>query len=489
MKIVIVGGGSAGWMSAITLQLLENENVEIHVIESPLIPPIGVGESTIKEFIEWMLIVGLNPHEVLKECNGTYKLAIKFIDFNEKGKSFYFPFGKTFANKNMFEIWNCQRLFSCEKLSFADSFYPNMALIHESKFATDKDDFSFNNFALHFDAALFAEYLKARCIRSGVHFHSATVDNIMTNADGIEAVVLDSGEIIVADLFIDCTGFKSLLLEGALKEPFIDYSNIIPNNKAYATKLNYINKEQELNAFTSCTALQNGWVWNIPLWSRIGSGYVYSNRFISDDEALNEFKSHLESIGHSTESLEFRNINIKNGVHERLWVKNVVAIGLSAGFVEPLESTGLWFIHTYILLLLKTLKKTLNPGQIDRDIFNKLSFKLYDNLASFVSIHYGLSKRRDSQYWVDVSKRSYLKDNNTMNGIMYSFQGSNDKLNSGLQCIASGFEHFIFNEFDFGILNNHKNDIDILLRNPMKWKKDAETASKVFTLLNEIHEK
>jgi len=486
MKIVIIGGGSAAWMSAITLSLLEN--AEIHVVQSPSIPTISVGESTIKEFVEWMIIVGLDPQDVLKQTNGTYKLAIKFTDFYEKGKSFFFPFGKNVANKTLFEKWNCARLLhDDENITFADTFYPNMALINEGTFATNRDDFTFNNYAIHFDASLFARYLESICMRKGVHLHSATVLDISSNHDGIESIHLDTGEVITADLFIDCTGFKSLLLGDALKEPFIDYSDIIPNNKAFATHIDYKNKECELESVTSCIALSNGWVWNIPLWSRIGSGYVYSNRYISDEKALNEFKNHLESIGHSTEKLNFRNIDVKNGIHKRLWVKNVVAIGLSAGFVEPLESTGLWFVHTYILLLLKTLKKNTSPCQFDKDIFNDLTFKMFDNLTSFVSIHYGLSKRLDSDYWVNISKRSYFKQNDMINGILPHFANKTDKINFGLQCIASGFNHFIFNEFDISILNHHKDSLDILSRNVNTWENDAKKARKLFEVLESIH--
>jgi|Laugrespbdmm15sd_2_1035082.scaffolds.fasta_scaffold00442_14 tryptophan halogenase len=495
MKIVIVGGGSAGWMSALTLQLLEG--VDIHVVQSPSIPTISVGESTIMEFVQWMIVVGLDPHTVVKETNGSFKLAIKFIDFCRMGSSFFFPFGKNKSTENRyhFELWNYMRLLQVSDLPlFTDTFYPNMALIKEHNFTTNEGDFAFNNYALHFDASLFAKYLQSICIEKGVHLHSATVEKVLTNDDGVEAIHLDSGEVLMADLYIDCTGFKSLLLGDALKEPFIDYSDIIPNNKAFATQINYKNKESELESFTSCTALSNGWVWNIPLWSRIGCGYVYSNRFISNEDALCEFKDHLKSKGHSTESLEFRNIDIRNGTHKRLWVKNVVAIGLSAGFVEPLESTGLWFVHTYILLLLKVLKRSNRPSQIEKDIFNKIAFQMFDNLASFVSIHYGLSQRLDSDYWVDISKRSFLKQNNMINNIFYDVANKNSEVNFGLQCILTGFDHFTFNEFNSSIYNedfvkNYKNDkvYKVLLENITRFKNDAKKAPKLLSVLESIH--
>ena len=141
-------------------------------------------------------------------------------------------------------------------------------------------------------------------------------------------------------MYIDCTGFKSLLLDKTLKEPFESYADLLPNDSAWATKLNYKNKEKELVSYTNCTAIENGWVWNIPLWSRIGTGYVYSSKFVDDETALKQFKKHLNN-----EDIEAHNIKMRVGIHNRLWVKNVVAIGLSAGFIEPLESNGLFTVH------------------------------------------------------------------------------------------------------------------------------------------------
>ena len=150
---------------------------------------------------------------------------------------------------------------------------------------------------------------------------------------------------VKADLFIDCTGFSALLIDKALKEPFESFEDVLPNNSAWATKMPYKNKKKELVGYTNCTAIDNGWVWNIPLWSRIGSGYVYSDKYISDDDALLQFQKHIKK----GDELEYKHIKMRTGIHKRTWVKNVCAIGLSAGFIEPLESNGLYTVHEFLL--------------------------------------------------------------------------------------------------------------------------------------------
>ena len=274
----------------------------------------------------------------------------------------------------------------------------------------------------------------------------------------MESLILADKKKITADLYIDCTGFKSLLLEEALGVKFNSIENLIPNNKAWATHIPYTDKNTQLQPFTNCTALNNGWAWNIPLWSRIGAGYAYSDKHISDDEALEEFKNYIRTNYEKipVDDLEFKPITMRNGIHEKTWEKNVVAIGLSSGFIEPLESTGLMTTYEWLLSLIYTLRKGF-VNQWDRDSFNYALKNIYYGHANFVGMHYALSPRNDTPYWQDVTERVRI-DPTVNNSLNYETDmGENLELlyyatsahkyhqfrdgNAGFQCIAAGMNY------------------------------------------------
>ena len=261
-------------------------------------------------------------------------------------------------------------------------------------------------------------------------------------------------------MYIDCTGFKSLLLGQTLKEPFDSYSDLLPNNSAWATRIPYKNKEKELVGYTNCTAIQNGWVWNIPLWSRIGTGYVYSDKFVSDEDALKEFKQHL-----GNEELEFKKIKMRVGIHNRLWVKNVVSIGLAAGFIEPLESNGLFSVHEFLMLLLRNMKRD-ETSQWDKDNFTYQSKVLFKNFAEFVAIHYALSNRNDTEYWRNNLNKSWcenlinLKTTHLSGLFLAAVKRTHDyhyTPTSGLHCIAAGMHWPPTDLTTAMFLNNNQN--------------------------------
>ena len=455
--IVIVGGGSAGWMSASTL-VNQFPNKKITVIESPNVPIIGVGESTIQGIRNWTNLLGIKDEEFVKYTDASYKLSIRFTNFYKKDSgSFHYPFSHPYTEKNLAgkNDWYFKKLFYPETplSDYADCIYPNMALVNQNRITTKNilPNFNFKrDTAFHFDATKFAIWLRDNYSKpKGVNHILAEVEDIVVNDDGIDYLLLDNGEKIKADLFVDCTGFKSILLSGAMKEPFDSYSEMLPNNSAWAARVPYKDKQKELEPWTDCTAIENGWVWNIPLWSRIGTGYVYSDKFVSDEDALQQFKNYLKSKGHNTENLEFKNIKMRVGIHKRLWVKNVCAIGLSAGFIEPLESSGLFTVHEFLLKLVRNLQREY-VNQWDKDVFSTSCVSQFREFAEFVAMHYALSHRDDTEYWRSVSKKQYSKpmvdqEPPIIHGFTYFCYNKMRDLSfndSGINCIATGMNWF-----------------------------------------------
>lgn len=444
-KIIIVGGGSAGWMTAATL-IKTFPNKDITLIESPNIPIVGVGESTIGGIKLWTKYLEIDDKDFLKHTDGSYKLSIKFTDFGKKGTSFHYPFGEphTGGNQAGLNDWWFKKFLNPEldNSDYATCHFPQMALVNNNKIDYNYSQiipFDFDKHtAYHFDATKFGIWLRDHyCLPRGVKHIKEDVTSIEKDDNGIKSL----NNKHTADLFIDCTGFKSLLLGETLKEPFESYSDMLPNNSAWATKIPYENKEEELRTFTNCTALGNGWVWHIPLWSRIGTGYVYSDKYVSDEEALKEFKEHLDR-----DDLEFKKLKMRVGIHNRLFVKNVAAIGLSAGFIEPLESNGLFTVHEFLMRLVRTL----NRGEIsqwDKDNYTYQCKRLFRDVAEFVAMHYAMSQRTDTKYWKDNFNKEWsndlinLKRNLTYGFVDAAINRDNNYYfpeNGGFHCIAAG---------------------------------------------------
>ena len=402
-KIIVLGGGSAGWMTASTL-IKEYPDKEITLIESPNTPIVGVGESTIGGIKYWTTYLGIDDNEFFKYTDATYKLSIRFEDFYKKGDGgFHYPFGEpVFINKaDGYNEWIIKKHLYPEthRSDFADCFYPQMALVNNKKlFDNEKNEIPFNfreNTAYHFDATKFGLFLKEKyCLPRGVKHIVEDIKTIECNDNGIESL----NKKYKADLYFDCTGFKSLLLGKTLQTEFESYSDMLPNNSAWATRVPYKNKKEEINCYTNCTAIENGWVWQIPLWSRWGTGYVYSDKFVDDETALKEFKNHLDKKGQDYSNAEFKKIKMRVGIHKRLWVKNVVGIGLAAGFIEPLESNGLFSVHEFIMRFIRNAQRDIIT-QWDRDNFTFQCKKFFRNFAEFVAMHYAMSNRDDTEYW------------------------------------------------------------------------------------------
>jgi tryptophan halogenase len=432
-KILIVGGGSSGWMTAAGL-IRQHPDLDITLLESSDVPTIGVGESTIGHINSYMNAIGLKDEDWMHHCNAAYKTSIKFTNFRENpdevGKHvFHYPFGLmdyTDKKRGPQEFFELQTEFPEDfpPEEMAKFYHPHVIMADENKM-TNNENFEIRGFnfkydtAYHMDAALFGTYLKNHvCKPEGVKHIVDNMTGVTKNEDGsIKTIVTEKNGELTADLYIDCTGFRSLLLEGQMGSEFVSFHDTLQNNAAWATNLEYADIENEMTSATNCTALGNGWVWNIPLFNRIGTGYVYSNKFTSKEEALEEFKRHLVSDmmdyqGPMEKRLErlnkctFKHVDIKHGVHRQAWIKNVVGIGLANGFIEPLESTGLMLTHEGIMKIIDTLhnKKGKRITQWDIDSFNFTFFDQIKGFKDFISMHYTLSQRCDTPYWKHVTQ-------------------------------------------------------------------------------------
>lgn len=526
-NIVIVGGGSAGWMTAAFLKKTFPNKV-ITVIESKEVPIVGVGESTLADITNFRDYLGIDEKEFMRATDASYKMSIKFTDFYLKDSGgFHYPFRSPYLKetKNGLADWMEIKAYFPETpvQDFVRSYFPHAALFETNKYNTNSNG-EFNNFyprsdvAYHFDAVKFGNWLKEKyCKPLGVHHIQATVKGASLNENGIEYLTLDDGSLVGADLFIDCTGFKSLLLGEYLKEPFISFEDLLPNNRAWATQLPYVDKELELEPFTNGTAIENGWCWNIPLWSRLGTGYVYSDKHVSPEEALEQFKNYLLSSKTAAnsgvkpkrnikdlENLTFKDIKMRVGMHEKIWVKNVVAIGLSAGFIEPLESNGLFSVTGFLYKLGHILKRD-HASQFDKDLFNTGCWQIFDNFSQFVALHYALSHRSDTQYWKDISQKTFSKslaDKSEVRTVGFYDLFHRKMLSkeiaplAGITYVSVGMNFFIFDSIDQRLNTFGDNLSDYILDSVSKfeekkkmWKEAAELSPTLYEYLkNNIHD-
>jgi len=512
-KIVIVGGGSAGWMAASTL-IKNFPDKEIILIESPNIPTVGVGESTLGAINNWLSGLGIKDEDFMAACDASYKLGIKFTDFEDVDSgSFCYPFGESHleGSSNLGTMdWHIKKLLNPDVpvSDYAKTFAPAMSLVELNRINTNStgvfDSFKFHrDSAYHFDAVKFATWLREQyAIPKGVKHVKAIVTSVSTSEDGVDYIVIDSNEKITADLFIDCTGFKRLLLGEALHEPFESLAHILPNNSAWACQVPYVDIEKELEVSTNCTALGHGWCWNTPLISRIGTGYVYCDKFISSEDALEEFKNYLCSdkmvIPRTREQVEeykFRELKFESGIHSRTWVKNVCAIGLSAGFLEPLESNGLFTIHEFLSQLVKSLSHK-KVSQWDRDVYNTTTRLQFTNFSEFVAMHYSLSRRTDTDYWRSIFNKTFDPSMTTLThkkqtgfhdlAMQYMYDWSyRTEYPQGMHFIATGFnfaplDHMRLRNMEFLHGRDYKSIVDnselTWGKNKKKWRAAAEAS-------------
>jgi 2-polyprenyl-6-methoxyphenol hydroxylase-like FAD-dependent oxidoreductase len=412
-RIVIVGGGTSGWLTALTMQSQLNANpaerrVEITLIESPNVPTIGVGEATLITLPATLLLLDINEREFFQRCNASFKLAVRFADWftDATGQRaiFYHPFNNPPNCSAYLPAYHYHKLGPPQPgMSLADSVVPNIALLKANKGPRriGAHDYDYNiSYAYHLDAALFAGLLRDVAVERGIKLIRDNVVDVEQDERGyITSLRLEKHENQDVDLVIDCTGFRGVVHSKVSQSHLIDFSNALLNDRAIPVQIPH-RDPKKIEPCTRATALSAGWVWRVPLYSRLGTGYVYSSAFKSDDEAREEFLTHLRSIGDLPQDApdpETRVIKMNVGYHQDSWVKNCVAIGLAGGFVEPLEATA---IHSIAIsarwLLMNFPDKDFHPPLVQQ--YNALVSNLYETIRDFVQTHY-LSGNRFEPYW------------------------------------------------------------------------------------------
>jgi tryptophan halogenase len=400
---LIVGGGSAGWITANVLDALLNAGgrnfAEITLVESPDIPSVGVGEATVPSIRRTLQLIGLNETEFMRATDATFKSKIRFVDWN-RGAAFDHPFDRRQRPEtdNAIGTWLAS---GAEPENFAKAFsiLSNTSERGHAPKAVGWPDFASTfPYAYHLDAIKLAGLLTDLGTRRGIRHILDNVSDVSVGADGnIEDISTASGERLDADLYIDCTGFRAVLISGALGVDFTTCSDALLCDRAVTMRVPYdVYQPDAIKPYTLALARNAGWSWDIPLQGRRGVGYVYASQFISDEDAEAELKA--AEGGHSDE-IETRTIRFASGKRAASWVGNCVAIGLADGFLEPLESSGLYMIEFAAESLGELLPAAVAGRKQAARVFNGRMQTLYDEVAEYLNLHYVTSKRRDTPFW------------------------------------------------------------------------------------------
>jgi tryptophan 7-halogenase len=398
-RIVVVGGGTSGWMTAAALAKVLKGRYDVSLIESDEISTIGVGEATIPMISLFNRMLELDENEFVRETQASFKLGIEFVNWGRLGDRYIHGFGMIGQDNwtvDFHQYWLKQHL--AGKAGDLEHFSINTAACAQNKFMRPRADLpksplSQIAYAFHFDASLYAAYLRKYSEARGVkRVEGKIVDVMLREGDGhVSAVTLQSGVKVEGELFIDCSGFRGLLIEGALKTGYEDWSHWLPCDRALAVPCV---SAKELTPYTRATARSAGWQWRIPLQHRIGNGHVYSSKFISDDEAKAVLMSNLDGAPLA----EPRPIRFVTGKRRLAWNKNVVSIGLASGFVEPLESTSIHLVQMGISHLL-TYFPAAGFADADRDQYNHVMSQEFEWVRDFIILHYKATERNDTPFW------------------------------------------------------------------------------------------
>lgn len=397
-KIIIVGGGSAGWMTAAALANDLGESCDITLIESEAIGTVGVGEATIPPIRYFNQRLGIDEATFVRETHGSFKLGIEFIDWSRKGHAYFHPFGHygaEFDNVPFYQHWMHAHLNG--DTTPIDEYSMAWAASKAGKFSHPLSDRrnvqSRFDYAYHFDATLYAAYLRKYAEARGVSRVEGRVVNAQQDSDTgfIASVTMEDDRAYEADLFIDCSGFFGLLIEKTLETGYQDWSQWLPCNRAVAVPCK---KTSDIIPFTRSTAKSAGWQWRIPLQHRTGNGYVYCSDYLDAEAAEAELLSSLDGAPMT----EPKHLKFVTGRRNKFWNKNCVSIGLSAGFMEPLESTSLHLIQYGIMRLLALFPDSAMSPLLAEE-YNALTIAEYERIRDFLILHYTATRRDDSEFW------------------------------------------------------------------------------------------
>jgi len=402
-KVTIVGGGTAGWMTAAILSQWMTK-IDIRLIESDEIGTIGVGEATIPHIRNFLALAGIDPLKMISESKATFKLGIEFVDWGAPGENYIHGFGK--IGRDMLwlhphQLWLAAKDRVPDRIKHFDFYSICCVAARQNKFAfPDKSSpnspLSDIDYAYHFDASLFARYLRVESEARGVsRIEGRIVEVIQHSETGlVEKVRLSDGREVDGDLFVDCSGMRALLIGDALSVGYEDWNQWLPCNRAQAVPCDSV---EPVTPYTRSTARKAGWQWRIPLQHRIGNGYVYASELISDEEVAESLLANLD--GKAT--ADPRPVRFRPGRRLKSWDKNVIAIGLSSGFLEPLESTSIHLIQTGVHRLLAMFPST-GFSAADIDEYNLQARTEYEDVRDFIIAHYKVTRRGGDPFWDHV---------------------------------------------------------------------------------------
>ena len=397
-KLVIVGGGTAGWITAAAFARLLGRRLEIELVESDAIGTVGVGEATIPQIIRLNTILGLDEFDFVRRTNGTFKLGIEFVDWGSIGTHYLHTFGDagmSLASVPFHQYWRRSNAAGDDRSLWHYSLHKLAA--EQMRFG--KLDRVGNTamtglaYAYHFDAGLYAAYLREFAESQGVTRSEGIVETVTRDGDSgnIASITLQDGKTVHGDFFVDCTGFRALLLGGELGVGYQDWSKWLPCNSAQAVPSERLEK---LPPYTRATAKQAGWQWRIPLQHRTGNGHVYCSDFISDDLATDTLMQGLDTKPLS----DPRPIRFTTGRRDSFWAHNCAAIGLSSGFLEPLESTSIHLIQSHVSRLIQLFPQGPD-ADAERAEYNRRCAAEFEQIRDFLILHYKRTDREDTEFW------------------------------------------------------------------------------------------
>ncbi|WP_246128513.1 tryptophan halogenase family protein [Pleionea sediminis] len=414
-NVLIVGGGSSGWMAAAYLQKALNveglPRVKITLLESPDIPRISVGEATIPSIRHLLAVIDVNELEFIKATDASFKQSIKYVNWVKKDNTFYHhPFSR--IRRQPIDLAGEEWLASDQKIPFMETCSEQPIICEMGRAPLMMKPWDMGaplTYAYHMNAQKFADYLRDISVPRGVKHILANMTGVsLTDSGAIKSVSTDTGEELTADLFIDCTGFRAKLIEEQLNVGFEDCSKWLLCDRAVTMHVPYDEYYPgKVRPYTTATALSNGWIWDIPMQNQRSIGYVHSSHFIDEDIAEKEMRSYQ---GGNTEKLNSRFVHFKVGRRHNNWMKNCVAIGLSGGFIEPLESTGLYLSDLGTVMLAEYFPYSDDDMESMSFRYNRILSNRFYEVLDFINMHYCLTQRTDTEFWKTVQQPEHIND-------------------------------------------------------------------------------